>query len=147
MSISELYVSTKVLTLAATPLRSTSGSLTVTVAGAVLTPLSVTRTPGMALSRVLVVEVTAGAPSSEYSASSVAVSCVVYVESALSTPFAVTVKSEAEPVLRAERTRRSSPGAVFAIAAGAGPGGVGVVRVGASRGGRGPGGVGLRRRG
>jgi hypothetical protein len=62
------------LTLVFTASRSSAGSVTLTVAGAAVTPLSVTRRPGSRFSSTLVFDGTGVAPSSEYSASSLSTS-------------------------------------------------------------------------
>jgi hypothetical protein len=83
--------------------------------------LSVTRTPGITFSSVFVFAVTAAAPSSEYSASSWVVSCVVYAASALSRPFAVTATSDSDPGLAGRQDQAVLTAAFLTIAAATGP--------------------------
>jgi hypothetical protein len=104
--------------------RSSAGSVTVTVAGLVVTPLSARRTPGMACSmRFELQNCTAPSPTRNAASRSwPTLRLASNVASSVSTvPEADwTVKSESRPVLRADMTR-CSPSGPLTTAATAGP--------------------------
>ena len=74
-------------------------------AGEPVTPLSVMRRPGTTLSSTLLLEFRGAPPSSDVLGVELAESGVVYAASSLSIP-PETVKSDSEPVLREDMTRR-----------------------------------------
>src|SRR3954463_14870392 len=78
------------------------------------------RRPGTTFSSTLLLELWGAPPSSTYSASSLLRSGVAYAASSLSRP-PETVKSESEPVLREDMTRRWSPFELVTTAATTGP--------------------------